>query len=162
MSNSRWVVVLGVLQQHSRAHQREPRRRYEPSIQPRKDPVFSRWLTVLRSINVFLDHYFTLYMLAICVKSQWPSNSLAGTYACQMLSLMRIKTDATYDNKNQEHSPVFYMVMLFDQAFGRACFFDKFHSNFAAEVPTAISHPTASSLHLFHTEILKLSSGCSF
>ena len=57
----------------------------------------------------------------------WPSNSLARTYACRMLSLMRIKTDATDDNESHEHSPVFYTVMLFVQAFGRAYFFDKFH-----------------------------------
>eukprot|EP00956_Cyclotella_meneghiniana_P021702 scaffold39809_cov88-Cyclotella_meneghiniana.AAC.1 len=93
----------------------------------RKDPVFSRWLTVLKAIDVFLDHYFTLYILAIRVKQQWPSNSLARTYACRLLSLMRIKPDSTADDEDDEHSPVFYTVLLFVQAFGRAYFFDKFH-----------------------------------
>ena len=45
-----------------------------------------------------------------------------------MLNLMRIKTDSKEDNnKNQEHSPLFHMVMLFVQASGRAYFFDKIH-----------------------------------
>ena len=56
-----------------------------------KDPVFTRWLTVLMANEVFIRHYFTLYFLAIRIKQLNKSGSLAHTYTCQLLALMRIK-----------------------------------------------------------------------
>ena len=57
----------------------------------RKDPVFTRWLTVLMANEVFIRHYFTLYFLAIRIKQLNKSGSLAHTYTCQLLALTRIK-----------------------------------------------------------------------
>jgi hypothetical protein len=92
-----------------------------------KDSVFSRWLTLLLANDVFLEHYFTLYLLAIWVKTQFTSKSLAHTYACNMLALMRIKRKADYTDRDDDFPPVFYTVLLFVQGFSRAFFLDHFN-----------------------------------
>jgi hypothetical protein len=92
----------------------------------RKDPVFSRWMTVLLAIDAFLYHYFTLYLFAIQIKGVLTAKtSLCQNYACSLLALMRIKPDASNDD-DTETPPVFYVVLLFVQAFGRAFFLDVF------------------------------------
>jgi hypothetical protein len=92
-----------------------------------RDPVFSRWLTMLLFNNDFIDHFWTIYFLAIHIKcsKHHKSTSLARTYACQVLALMRIKSDAAIDD--DESLPVIYVVLLFVRAFSRSWFFDHFN-----------------------------------
>lgn len=93
----------------------------------RRDPVFSRWLTLLFANDVFLEHYYTLYLLGVKIKTDAKSGSLLHTYACNMLALMRIKPEASYDNTDDEAPPVFYTVLLFVQGFSRSFFMDHFN-----------------------------------
>ncbi len=63
-----------------------------------KDPVFTRWLIILLANDIFIQHYFTLYFFAIQIKQLNKSASLAHTYACQLLDLMRIKLEGAKDD----------------------------------------------------------------
>ena len=94
-----------------------------------KMPLTSRWLTVFLCIQKFLPYYFTLYVLALHIRSTEKCNSLLHTYACSLLSLMRIKSDKASDNNDDNDStspPVLYVVLLFLDAFDDAFFNEHF------------------------------------
>jgi hypothetical protein len=90
-----------------------------------KVPFFIRWLTILLANNVFIQHYFTHYFLAIWIKQLNNCKSLVHTYACQLLGLMMIKPeDAKADDKAL---PMFYVVLFFVKALSRVWFIGHFN-----------------------------------
>ena len=92
----------------------------------RRDPVMFRWMTVLMANDTFINHYFHVCFLAIEVRTRSKSGSLAHTYAYQLLALMRIKSEQCIDDELDDSPPVFYMVLIFVQAFGKSFFLDHF------------------------------------
>jgi hypothetical protein len=81
-------------------------------------------LTILLANDVFIQHYFTLYFLAIQIKKLSKSGSLVHTYACQLLGLMWFKPEGPKDD--DKASSVFYVILLFMQAFSRVWFIGHF------------------------------------
>ena len=96
----------------------------------RRDLVMSRWMTVLIANDTFIRHYYIrVYFLAIEVKNRAksPDPSYIHTRAsCQLLALMRIKPENCIDDGLDDSPPVFYMVLIFVQAFASAFFLDHF------------------------------------
>jgi hypothetical protein len=74
---------------------------------------------------MLMKHYLILSFLAVQIKQLNKFGSLAHTYACQLLALMRIKLEGTKDDN--EALPVFYVVLIFVQVFSRAWFIDHFN-----------------------------------
>lgn len=112
-----------------------------------QDPVFSRWMTIMKAVPVFIENWTKIYFLAASVK-QWTSSKYVQTLANTLLSLMntrsKIKSIATQtqeqDTANHladENSvdpplkpgdtPTFYAMLLFADAFGRRFYNDHFN-----------------------------------
>jgi hypothetical protein len=128
----------------------------------RKDPVFSRWLTILTANSTFIEHYFTIYILAMQIRDMENSGSLLHTYACKLLSLMQIKPDASGDDNSP---PVFYVVLLFLQGFNDAFFNEHFerrmksNSDFGEGTYGFLSPYCVEHAGLMHLDLKKLEKG---
>ena len=128
----------------------------------RKDPVFSRWLTILTANSTFIEHYFTIYILAMQIRDMEKSGSLLHTYACKLLSLMRIKSDAA---DQDDSPPVFYVVLLFLQGFNDSFFNEHFerrmksNSDFGEGTYGFLSPYCVEHAGLMHLELKKLENG---
>ena len=110
-----------------------------------QDAVFSRWMTIVKAVEAFVENWTKIYFLAASVK-QWTRSTYIQTLANTLLSLMNTRSKAENSTRDQEQdttnylsdndlidsplkpgdSPTFYVMLLFAQAFGRRYYVDHF------------------------------------